>query len=96
MENNIIEMVENELRIDPRTQDNDNFLIWRIMVRFGVHLSFDEFIKLPSFGTITRDARKIKEINPELKGSPNAQQAKNERYNMFKQINQPLEVSETF
>jgi len=91
-----MEMVENELRTDPRTQDNDNFLIWRIMVRFGVHLSFEDFIKLPSFGTITRDARKIKETHPELKGSFNVQQIKNEKYNMFKNINKSLEVSQTF
>lgn len=96
METNIIDMVEEEFRTDPRTLDNDNFLIWKIMVRFGVHMSFEDFLKLPSFGTITRDGRILKARDAKLKASYNAQQAKNEKYNMFKNINKPIEVSQTF
>ena len=84
MENKISDMVENLLRVDPRTRDSDKFLIWAIMYQYGIKIPYDKFMELPSFESITRCRRKLQEKNTELAANFNVIQVRNEQMNMFK------------
>ena len=91
-----MQLVEDELRTDPRTRDSDKFLIWKIMIANGIHINYNKFMELPCFESITRCRRKMQEKYSELSANFNVQQNRNEKMEMFKNINKPLEVSQTF
>ncbi len=80
----ISDVVETELRTDPRTRDSDKFLIWKIMIANGIHIPYEEFMELPSFESITRCRRKLQEQYTELAANFNVKQIRNEQMNMFK------------
>jgi len=96
MKEKIMEMVEEELRTDPRTRDSDKFLIWKIMIAFGIHIPYKDFMELPCFESITRCRRKLQETYPGLKANFNVIQARKEKLEIFKQINKPRQISQTF
>lgn len=96
MDIKIMDLVEEELKLDPRTRDSDKFLIWKVMIANGIHVPYNKFMELPCFESITRARRKIQEQNPELEGNANIKQNRNEKMNMFKQINKPTEINNSF
>lgn len=69
-------IVENELRINPKSRDNDYILICLVIRDLGYNwnMPFASIMEkmsngeLPAMGTITRCRRKLQEIHPELRG----------------------------
>ncbi len=96
MGNRVNELVEAELRADPRTRNSDKFLIWRILISYGIHIDFDKFMELPSFESITRCRRKLQETYSELAANFNVQQERNEKMGVFKKREQEVVIHERF
>jgi len=53
-------LVEKILRDDERARNDDKWLIYKVMRQYtNIFIPFEDFAKLPAFGTITRQRRMI-------------------------------------
>lgn len=76
----IEQVVERLYKVNPKTRDNNNYLVIEALKEMGfiMVIDIDQLFEMPSFEAITRAGRKIKESHPELKGSQEAEERKQE------------------
>jgi len=82
---NIYDIVLRILRESPVSRNSDKKLIWNVLYTMGYVaeagvgyglINIDNFLKAPSFESITRARRKVQELHPELRSSKEVQKAK--------------------
>ena len=69
---NIYDLVKNILETDSSSRNSDKRLVWSVCYRLGLTdsgtITYDNFMKAPTFESITRARRKVVELHPELAG----------------------------
>ena len=69
---NIYDLVKNILETDSSSRNSDKRLVWSVCFRLGLTdsgtITYDNFMKAPTFESITRARRKVVELHPELAG----------------------------
>lgn len=80
-------VVEQQMKDNPINRDNNNWLVINVLKELGYILvvDLDQVAEMPPFESITRLSRKLKEENPNLKGSEEAEERKREIEKEFKQ-----------
>jgi len=77
---NIYDIVLRILQESTSCRDSDKKLIWNVLHIMGYvgegGLDLAEFMRSPSFESITRARRKVQELHPELRSSKEVQKAK--------------------
>lgn len=55
----VIDVVRNVLKNDRRARKEPNWCVWKVLKQYGVHLSFQEFLRVPKFESILKCRREI-------------------------------------
>jgi hypothetical protein len=88
-------VVKGVLEADVKARNSDKWLILEVLraMGFNIYINYGDFKKMPSFETITRCARKIREINPNLCADEKISEFKNEKRETIRKIMQGNETS---
>ena len=82
---NIYDLVKNILETDSSSRNSDKRLVWSVCFRLGLTdsgtITYDNFMKAPTFESITRARRKVVELHPELAGDRDVEIARNRKQN---------------
>lgn len=81
---NIYDVVLRVLRESESCRNSDKKLIWDVLYILGYasgwgSLAKDDYMKAPSFESITRARRKVQELHPELRSTREVQEGKDKK-----------------
>ncbi len=95
MKSNIREIVKSILEAQPDARDYDEVLLLALISKYGYDYKTVKFLdvirdmynrKLPTFESITRARRKCQEEFPELRGTKETQQAREQEQETYRQV----------
>ena len=89
--NTTMKVVKSLLETENKCRESDKWLIIETLrsLGFKIYIDYKEIPNMPSFETITRCARKIKEEYPELRPSNENQEYKENKMNIIRELMKP-------